>query len=124
MRAQKRRGSAGMARTGKVFLTTNKRQFTRRKFQECFAKSAYPRKSACGEKVFWGGAASCRSIFCYFFSRKLQALKARQNMGTRERREREFSHADSADCANFMGGYASRVSNFIFTPQTLLCRRH
>ena len=34
----------------------------------------------CGEKVFWGGAASCRSIFV-IFSRKLKALKARQNTG-------------------------------------------
>ena len=31
-----------------------------------------------------GGAASCRSIFV-IFSRKLQALKARQNTGMRER---------------------------------------
>ena len=69
-----------------------------------------------------GGAASCRSIFV-IFSRKLQALKARQNTGnfagTRERREREFSHADLADYANFMGGAASCRSIFVIFSRKL-----
>ena len=60
--------------------------------------------------------------FCYFFSQTPSAESATEhgNAGTRERREREFSHADSADCTDFMGGCVSRVSNFIFTLQTLL----
>ncbi len=41
-----------------------------------------PAKKAPVAKNFLGGAASCRSIFV-IFSRKLQALKARQNTGTR-----------------------------------------
>ena len=54
------------------------------KFQKRFAKSAFPRESTCGKKVFMGGAASCRSIFV-IFSRKLKAPTARQNTGIRER---------------------------------------
>ncbi len=75
---------------------------------------------------FFGRSGILPLHFCYFSPQTPSAESATEhgNTGTRERREREFSHADSADCTDFMGGCASRVSNFIFTLQTLLCRRH
>ena len=92
-----------LAGTGKVFLTTNKRQFTRRKFQERFAKSAFPRESACGEK-FYGRSGILPLHFCYFFPQTPSAESAteygklRGNAGTagtgifsrRSRRLRKF----------------------------------
>ena len=59
--------------------------------------------------------------FCYFFPQTPSTESATEhgNAGTRERREREFSHADSADCANFLGGAASCRSIFVIFSRKL-----
>ena len=81
-----------------------------------------PAFKAPSAKRFFGRSGILPLHFCFFFSQTPSAESATEhgNAGTREWREREFSHADSADCTDFMGGCASRVSNFIFTLQTLL----
>ena len=68
-----------------IYINTNKTQrpilffgAKTKNFKSASRKARSREKSACGEKVFMGGAASCRSIFVIFF-RKLKAPTARQN---------------------------------------------
>ena len=75
---------AGLGDRNGIFSTTNKRQFTRRKISRALREKRVPAMKAPAAKRFFGGAASCRSIFV-IFPRKLHALKARQNTGIRER---------------------------------------
>ncbi len=91
------------------------------KFQKRFAKSALPRKKHLWRKGFYGRSGILPLHFCYFFSQTQSANGATEhgNTGTRERREREFSHADSADCANFLGGAASCRSIFVIFSRKL-----
>ena len=68
-----------LAGTGKVFLTTNKRQFTRRKISKALREKRVPARKHLWQKGFYGRSGILPLHFCYFFSQTPSAESATEH---------------------------------------------